>query len=510
MRRDRGLKGDLDNIVLMALRKEPERRYTSVEQFSEDVRRYPRRLPVIARDDTFGYRAGKFVQRNRAGVLIGSIAALGLIAATVVTAREANHAEQARRVAEAQRAEAQKRLGQLVELAQASLFHVQETLEHMPGALEARRDVIETTVRYLDGLAAESKDDTGLLDLLGSGYTQVGDVLGFPGASNLGDREGAMKAWGKARAIFTHIEQVKPGDVSAELQDMGIHQRIGNLIESTGDRKGAVVEYRAALAIAVRLARLHPKDWKIMSQPAIMEHFLGLSLLAQKDPAAIGHVREEIRIYQAAVVLDPDNPELTRSLASGYSSLARVMISEGNFPAALTELRRSHAIREKLLAKFPNDAILKSSVAASHVRMAVALGAPWQPSMGDRVAAMEEMGKAIPVRMGLYAADSQDRKAKADVAEVLTWAGAIEPDARAALPNLRRAATMLGELRAADPKQVTYTEEFALAHEYIGRHLEEQGNLAGAVGAYRQALTAKQSATVAARLADCERRLAAR
>src|SRR5205807_10034495 len=56
----RSLRGDLDNIVLMALRKEPERRYQSVEQFSEDIRRHLESRPVHARKDTFGYRSGKF------------------------------------------------------------------------------------------------------------------------------------------------------------------------------------------------------------------------------------------------------------------------------------------------------------------------------------------------------------------------------------------------------------------------------------------------------------------
>src|SRR5581483_8213715 len=64
----RRLAGDLDNIVLKALRKEPGRRYASAEQLSEDIQRYLEGLPVLARSDTFGYRTGKFIQRNKAGV----------------------------------------------------------------------------------------------------------------------------------------------------------------------------------------------------------------------------------------------------------------------------------------------------------------------------------------------------------------------------------------------------------------------------------------------------------
>src|SRR5947208_8084089 len=74
------LRGDLDNIVLNAMRKESHRRYASVEQFSDDIRRHLEGRPVNARKDTFGYRAIKFVQRNRIWVAMGTIVFLTLMA----------------------------------------------------------------------------------------------------------------------------------------------------------------------------------------------------------------------------------------------------------------------------------------------------------------------------------------------------------------------------------------------------------------------------------------------
>jgi serine/threonine-protein kinase len=76
------LSGDLDNIVLMALRKEPERRYSSVEQFSDDIRRHLEGLPISARHDTFSYRANKFIKRHVVGVAVTTAVVL-LIAALV-------------------------------------------------------------------------------------------------------------------------------------------------------------------------------------------------------------------------------------------------------------------------------------------------------------------------------------------------------------------------------------------------------------------------------------------
>jgi tetratricopeptide (TPR) repeat protein len=70
----RQLAGDLDTIVLVALRKEPERRYQSVEDLAGDLRRHLHGLPITARRDSAGYRAEKFLKRNRTAVLAASAA----------------------------------------------------------------------------------------------------------------------------------------------------------------------------------------------------------------------------------------------------------------------------------------------------------------------------------------------------------------------------------------------------------------------------------------------------
>ncbi len=83
------LVGDLDNIVGKALRKEPGRRYSSVTAFSEDIRRHCAGLPVSARRDTFGYRAGKFIRRHKAGVAAGALVVFALVVGLTVTTWQA-------------------------------------------------------------------------------------------------------------------------------------------------------------------------------------------------------------------------------------------------------------------------------------------------------------------------------------------------------------------------------------------------------------------------------------
>jgi serine/threonine-protein kinase len=92
------LKGELDTIVLTALEKDPSRRYISVEQFAEDIRRHLSHIPIQARPASIGRRVTKFVRRNR--LLAGAAVVLlaGLIAGIAITLYQIRqaHAEKAR------------------------------------------------------------------------------------------------------------------------------------------------------------------------------------------------------------------------------------------------------------------------------------------------------------------------------------------------------------------------------------------------------------------------------
>jgi tetratricopeptide (TPR) repeat protein len=105
----RELRGDLDNIVMMAMRKEPERRYSSVEQLAADIDHYLRGMPVMARPDAWTYRATRFVQRHALVVALSAAFAALLVGFTITTylqssriALERDAAEQARARAEAE------------------------------------------------------------------------------------------------------------------------------------------------------------------------------------------------------------------------------------------------------------------------------------------------------------------------------------------------------------------------------------------------------------------------
>jgi serine/threonine-protein kinase len=107
---------DLDNIVLMAMRKEPERRYASAQELADDVRRCVDRRPVLARRDTLGYRVSSFVRRNTGAVAAAALVFLSVLGGAVATTSQWRRAVAERTRAQTQRMTAEHALDFVVEL----------------------------------------------------------------------------------------------------------------------------------------------------------------------------------------------------------------------------------------------------------------------------------------------------------------------------------------------------------------------------------------------------------
>ena len=202
----RQLQGDLDNIVLKALRKAPERRFISVEQFAEDIRRHLEGLPVTARKDSWSYRATKFVQRHSWGVASAAfVVVLALVGVSLII-REA-------RIAEANGRRAERRFKDVRKLANSLMFEVHDSIKDLPGSTPARKLLVSRALEYLDSLSQEAKGDPSLLRELAAAYQRIGDVQGQPRQANLGDQAGAVASYRKAIAIQESLLSSDPGNM---------------------------------------------------------------------------------------------------------------------------------------------------------------------------------------------------------------------------------------------------------------------------------------------------------
>src|SRR5438067_5099870 len=200
------LRGDLDNILLMALRKEPARRYQTVDQFADDIRRYLEARPVLARKDTLMYRAGKFARRNRVAVAAAFLILVSLIGGLIATAWQAHRAT-------VQKALAERRFNDVRQLAHSVLFDYHDAIKSFPGATRVRERLVKDALNYLDSLAREATGDPALQRELAAAYERVGDVRGEAFGASLGDRAGATDSYRKALTIRETLVASAPRDV---------------------------------------------------------------------------------------------------------------------------------------------------------------------------------------------------------------------------------------------------------------------------------------------------------
>src|SRR5262249_55288713 len=172
--------GDLQAIVLKALRPEVGERYASADALAADLHNYLGHRPVEARRGSLAYRAAKLLRRR--AIPIGAAAAIvaPLSAGVIATLREAH-------VAAAQERRARDGFGDVRRLANLVLFDFYDQVKQLPGSTEVQRRLVSQALNYLDGLASAAASDIDLqLDLV-EAYTKMGNILGNPYEENLGD-----------------------------------------------------------------------------------------------------------------------------------------------------------------------------------------------------------------------------------------------------------------------------------------------------------------------------------
>jgi eukaryotic-like serine/threonine-protein kinase len=170
------LRGDLDNIVLMAMRKEPERRYSSSQQMASDIQRYLDGKPVMARRDTISYRTGKFVRRHWLPVTAGAGAILLILAFATTTyiqslriGAERDRVAQQRGLAERERVRAEEVSGFLV-----NLFKLSDPDENRGNQVTARELLDSGAKRLRSELKDQPETKAALLATVGAVYDSLG------------------------------------------------------------------------------------------------------------------------------------------------------------------------------------------------------------------------------------------------------------------------------------------------------------------------------------------------
>lgn len=195
------LNGDLEAILLKALRKEPQERYATVEQLAKDLRNYFDGRPVAARRGTWRYRASKFVRRHGLALAASSLLAITLIAGIAGI--------------EWQRRKAEARSDDLRQLTGSLLSELDDAIQQLPGSTNAQKILVTRVLEHLDRMAKDARGDRKTqLDLMDA-YTRLAALQGSNYSQNVGDMQGALVSIGKAIAMGEALMRSHPHDAAA-------------------------------------------------------------------------------------------------------------------------------------------------------------------------------------------------------------------------------------------------------------------------------------------------------
>ena len=455
----RKLEGDLDNIVLMALRKEPQRRYASVDQFSEDIRRHLEGLPVIARKDTFGYRSAKFVKRNRAGVIAATLIIVSLIAGLIATLWQS-------RIARAERAEAELRFNDVRRLANSFLFEFHDAIENLPGSTPARELVVKRALEYLDSLAQKSSSDPSLQRELATAYQRVADIQGNQYSAHSGDTEGALTNYRKALAIRETLVAARPNDTEVRRELAESCDKLGDISELKGDLSGALEFYRRSLSIRSALSETEPTNALLRQDLAISYDSIGDTLVKMDDAqSALDNVRKALAIRESLSAADPNNLNAKRNLAISYYKVADVLAALDNTNESLENGIKALAAFESLAAADPTNAKARRELSVSYNRTGDMYWAN-----GDKSGALARYRESLKIREELSSADPTNAQASRDLAigygNVGSTLAALGDDGEAS-EKLHKSQTLFEALSAKDPTNAVARRDLAMCYTTI-------------------------------------------
>jgi non-specific serine/threonine protein kinase/serine/threonine-protein kinase len=435
---------DLDAIVLKALSKEPDRRYGSAAELSQDIQRHLDGLPVRARKDSVGYRAGKFVRRHKAVVATATLAGLSLLGGTGVAVHQAH-------VAGTERARAERRFNDVRKLANSFLFDFHDAIKDLPGSTAARELVVKKALQYLDSLAQEASGDRSLQRELAVAYDKVGDVQGQLYQANVGATREARASYQKAVALRESLVAADPRDRQLRRDLSASYTKIGDMLWLTGNPARAADMNRRALALDEVLAADEPSNPKARERLASTYSMLGLMIGASGDAATgLENCRKALALFEALAAAAPTDTDVRRKLADTHRKIGDIL--EGavrDRPGALAAYSKTLSIDEALAAAGPTNPTLRYRLVADHFNIGDV-----QARMGDKTAALESYRKAAMIMEPLAAADPANGQYRSALGSVYQRFGAMQAEVGhvdTALAYLRRALAIQESVLAKDP-----------------------------------------------------------
>lgn len=463
----RRLSGDLDNIVQMAMRKHADRRYGSVEQFSEDLRRHMEGQPVRARADTPLYSLGKFIARNRWSVTAGLLVGASLIIGTVVAVRQARRAEQ--------------RFSELRGFARTVLVDLHSQLRDIPGTAPARRAIIAHVENYLRRLVSQgAADDASLANEFATTYLRLGEIADSS-AKALSDFE-------NGRGLLER----KRGSGEPEPEDAALlarlHERIAGVKGELGDPAQVQAHLLVAADITKRLLERHGANPEAEQVNALVQWRLAqLYRTEYRLASAEEHAQLALKGCESLRARGVRNQELEEIETGVRNGLAAIFRRQGRWKLSLEMYQSILADAEKSAAANPGSVVGQRKLARSHQ----IVGDMLRSTSGREAEAAMHLRAAVQIGERLAAQDAGDSTSESNLGQYLTTAGeelSAPGQWSESVSYLRRAMVIFQGRLKRTPDNGVDQLYMALTEAALGERLGDHGQRAEGVQYLRRGL----------------------
>lgn len=471
------LRGDLDNIVLMALRREPERRYQTVEQFTGDIERHLKGLPVSARPSTVAYRASKFIERNKFAAVAAALIALSLLVGFIVSLWQAN-------IARAERDRATALFRDVRQLSNALLFEIAPKIERLEGSIEAREAVVNQSLIYLDNLARQSADDLTLQNELAAAYEKIADLQGAPRKPNLGDFTGALANLEKAQKIRQILLEKNPGDgENRRLLAANFNAR-SNILLWIKDFTGALRDSEEAINLYEKLVAEAPASTRL--RLALNEIHLDTAYILyskQQYAKSYPYLQKASASLEEMRRSNPDDKEILRLIARTHTQRGIALSWDGKQSEGETEMAKALAINEPLAAKNPTDAIIREGMIFTYTQ-----ASSLYEGVNDALSEIYAQ-KAVRLAAETVEKDPADVYARQSLARSYSKLSVSKSNLKKlaeAIEYAEKALAIFADLERNQPQTLTYKSNLGVALTRLGDARYKQLDLHGALDAFEK------------------------
>jgi serine/threonine protein kinase len=471
--------GDLDNIILKALRKEPERRYSSVEKLREDIRRHLEGLPVTASRDTWKYRASKFVHRNRIGVVAAVVILLTLFAGLAATLYQTN-------VARRERAKAEQRFNDVRQLANSFMFEINDQLVKSP--IKARELLVQRAVEYLDKLASEAANDIELQSELATAYEKIGDVQTELFKPNLGKTSDALVSHQKALQLREKLFSAEP-NAPRGIDVANSYLRVGDIFMMIGQIAETRENYQRAIQILESLIASDSTNFAVRRKLGSGYGRLGQAILRSGSlNEALANYEKSLKIFQNLQAENPDNLDVERSVGIVFSFIAFVKMETGKTEEAVEYYGKWLETEKKFVAADKNNVVSRGGLASAHTWFGIIL-----TEQGKQQEAIAHLTEGVRIQEEIFEADKENFGERMSLADGYLEFGKILAkynQTNEAIKMLEKSVEHYQAILETDRESLWTKQRVAASQRYLAGAFLQKGNFQTARRLSEESLTA--------------------